>query len=929
MSKKTVLSMCFAVSALWLASASTAFAQSAIAGVVRDATGAVLPGVTVEASSPALIEKMRSAVTDDQGRYNIVDLRPGTYIVTFSLSGFSAVKREGIQLSANFTAPVNVEMKIGAMEETITVSGSSPVVDVQNTVQQNTLKRDVLDALPTARNIQAIAVTTPGVTITRPDVGGSEGMQHTFNTVHGSNNRDYSVQIDGMGVTSSLGDGSNLAVYHNEGAYEEVSYQTSGISAENTTGGIRVNLIPKEGGNTFSGSAFASYAPGSWQSDNFTQELRDRGVVAVPKVTRMFDYNASVGGPIKRDKLWFFGSVRYWGVDQLAPDSFDEEGNQGVDDNLVKSFITRLTYQANTRNKFSVAFDHLPKWRGHREIAAGIEPRATVLQHTPWSNVGQAKWTSPVTDRLLMEAGFSSVRYNYWLSYQPEVQPTDISRVDIINNTRRVAALQEFNNWFAMYRAVSAVSYVTGSHAFKAGVQYGFGPNEQILTVNGHLVQRYRNGVPDSVQVRNTPVHQHTTINSDLGIFAQDTWTIDRLTINAGLRFDYFNAQVDAQSAPAGRFVPARQFDAIEDLPNWKDVSPRFGIAYDVFGNGKTAVKFSVNKYPQNEATGFAGNYNPMLADQDIRTWSDANGDDIAQDNEIGPSQNVSFGIRASRFPAPNIKRPYQMEYVANVQHEIRSGVSVSAGYFRRGFHRLIRSRNTLISPSDFTPVDIVNPLGGDPITIYNLHPSKLGLVATLDYNSDSDSRTYNGAEFNFNARFGARGTVFGGVTTGRTISVSCDVQDDPNQLRFCDFNDLDIPFATQYKLSAAYLLPYGVQVSGVFQSYPGSVSGADRSLRVNYFVNRTIVPNLTQSQITVNLIEPGSEHLERMNQLDVRVGKMVRLGAAQVTGNFDVFNALNSSDVFGENQSYGPALGRPTDIMMGRVIRLSAQLKF
>lgn len=904
-------------------------AQSAIAGVVRDASGGVLPGVTIEAASPSLIGGVRTASTDDQGRYTIADLRPGVYAVTFSLAGFTSVKREGIELAASFTAPLNVELRVGDLQETITVTGESPIVDVQNVVRQNVMTRQMLDALPTGRNIQAIAVTTPGVTISRPDVGGSEGMQHTFNTVHGSNTRDYTVAIDGMGVTSSLGDGSNLAVYHNEGAYDEVSYQTSGISAEVSSGGIRVNLIPKEGGNRFSLFGFASYADGAWQGNNFTQGLKDRGVRAVPRVDRMFDYNASFGGPLKESKLWFFTSGRYWGVDQFAPDSFKEDGSQGVDDNLVKSAIGRLTYQANQKNKISIAFDHMPKWRGHREIAAGIEPRATVLQYTPWSHVAQAKWSSPITSRLLAESGFSAVRYNYWLKYQPEVQPTDIARVDLVLGTRRVAALQQFNNWFAMYRWVSAVSYVTGTHNVKMGVQYGFGPNEQILTVNGDLVQRYSNGVPNSVQVRNTPVHQHTQIKADLGLYIQDTWTVDRLTLNYGLRFDYFNSQVDAQSAGAGRFAPARSFDAITDLPNWKDIAPRIGAAFDVFGDGRTAVKVSVNKYLQNEATGFAGTYNPMIADSDIRTWTDLNRDDIAQDNEIGPSQNANFGIRASRFPADDIKRPYQMEYTALLQRQIGAGFSVQGGYFRRGFHRLISSTNTLISPADFTLVTVPNPLGGT-IPVYNLNPAKLGQVSTIDSNSEKNSRTYNGYELSFNARIAGKATIIGGTTFGRTIANLCDVKDDPNRLLYCDQSQYDIPFAAQYKFSAAYTLPWSLQASAVFQSYAGDTRvPTDRSLRVNYFVNRAIVPNLTQSQVQVSLVAPGSKQLPRWSQMDVRLGRIWKFKGASLATNLEAFNVLNSDDVFGVNQSYGVALDRPTDIIMGRVIRISTNLKF
>ena len=226
--------------------------------------------------------------------------------MTFSLAGFGTIKQAGIQLTANFTASVNAELKVGAIEETVTVSGATPVVDVQSAQSQNVLTRELLDALPTPRNFQAVAITTPGVTISRPDVGGSEGYQITNLTVHGSETRDMSVQIDGLAATTVNGNGSNTAVYHNDLAYEEMSYQTSVISAETLAGGVRVSMVPKDGGNSFKGAAFAGYAPGSLQSDNFSDELRARGLKAVPNVLRIFDYNVAVGGPIFRDRLWFF-----------------------------------------------------------------------------------------------------------------------------------------------------------------------------------------------------------------------------------------------------------------------------------------------------------------------------------------------------------------------------------------------------------------------------------------------------------------------------------------------------------------------------------------------------------------------------------------------------------------------------------------------
>jgi Carboxypeptidase regulatory-like domain len=254
-----------------------AYAQSAIAGFVRDTTGAVLPGVTVEASSPALIEKVRTATTDANGLYRIIDLRPGLYTVTFTLPGFSVIRREGIELPANFTATINSELRVGALEETVTVTGASPVVDVKSATQQQVLSRDLLDALPTGRNIWAVGSTLTGISLSAPDVGGTAGMQQTYMAVHGSDRRDNAIQVDGMSVNGIEGDGA-IQNYFNDGMFQEMSYQTSALTAEIQTSGVRLNMIPKEGGNSFRGSVFMSRTPGSWQSNNFTDELRLKGL---------------------------------------------------------------------------------------------------------------------------------------------------------------------------------------------------------------------------------------------------------------------------------------------------------------------------------------------------------------------------------------------------------------------------------------------------------------------------------------------------------------------------------------------------------------------------------------------------------------------------------------------------------------------------
>src|SRR5262245_23788078 len=267
-----------AVLACAIALPATAQAQSAIAGVVKDASGAVLPGVTVEAASPVLIEKTRTVVTNGEGRYAIVDIRPGTYTVTFTLPGFSTVRQSEIIVPSNVSVPINAEMKIGAIEETITVAASSPVVDVQNVSRTQVMTRDLMDNIPNARDIQAIGSLVPGVRLTVPDVGGTQQTEQSYMTAHGNSQVHTAVTLDGLSVQTNLLDGATQNYLDNL-LIEEATYKTSGIGADSARGGVNLNIIPKDGGNTFRGAAYLGGSSGDWQSSNVTEDLEARGLL--------------------------------------------------------------------------------------------------------------------------------------------------------------------------------------------------------------------------------------------------------------------------------------------------------------------------------------------------------------------------------------------------------------------------------------------------------------------------------------------------------------------------------------------------------------------------------------------------------------------------------------------------------------------------
>src|SRR5439155_13544516 len=338
-------------------------AQSAFSGVIKDTSGAVLPGVTVEASSPVLIERARTVVTDGEGRYTIVDLRPGPYKITFTLAGFAVVVRDAVELPGNTTVPINVELRVGSVEESITVSGESPLVDVQNAQRTHVLERTVLDALPTTRNMQTVGAPIPGVKLSRPDVGGSQGMEQAYMRTHGADDRHTSMQVDGMIVNSSMGDG-NIQAYNDDALAQQVVFQTSALPAEVAAGGVRVNMIPKDGGNTFKGGGFFGGTAHGWQSDNNDDALRARGFLYRNFVQHVQDFNFNIGGPIVRNRLWFFSTARHVSVDEGVGNAFyavpyegHQVGDPAIQGQYVRDALVRLTYQATSKNKFSAYFE--------------------------------------------------------------------------------------------------------------------------------------------------------------------------------------------------------------------------------------------------------------------------------------------------------------------------------------------------------------------------------------------------------------------------------------------------------------------------------------------------------------------------------------------------------------------------------------------
>ena len=986
---------------VWLPGA--AEAQSTIAGVVRDTSGAVMPGVTVEASSDVLIEKTRSAVTDGEGTYRIVDLRPGVYVVTFSLTGFQTIRREGLELPSNFTATVNADLSVGALEESVTVSGSSPVVDVQTNAKAQVLTRELLDAVPTARTIQGMGQLVVGVNLSSPDVGGSRAMQQTYFAVHGSGAAQTVLMVDGLMTNGLMGDGS-VQAYHNEAMVQEAVYQTAGGSAETLTGGLNMNLVPKDGGNRFSGGFRATKSPASWQGDNLTDDLKAVGVTGVDRISNFYEWNIEEGGPIKRDKLWFFGAFRKARYDKPIANTFDTPAGvpfpqafqqcatgvisceQGISDEKMDNPIARLTWQVSPRNKFAAYMDRAMRLRGHAMTGYTDPDTASFIWHTPTFATGSMKWTSTVSSKLLVEGGIAFNRERYDTLYQPGVIAdrntpawyANVRKNDTSTSYSWNAATAELGNYPDRYSYTGSASYVTGSHNVKVGFQQSQGIYRRLNTANADLYQTYNNGVPFRVTVLNTPVDAQENLDANFGIYAQDSWRIDRLTVNLGLRWDYISAHVEGQPQSFGRFAASEAYDDVQ-VPTWKDWSPRTSVVYDLFGTGKTAVRAGFNKYNLAATTGFARLASPSALITQNLPWEDLNRDDIAQGergcafrsagceiNFAGLPSN--FGVRALSVLDPDLQRPYQYGYNVGVSHELMAGVAVTAEWFRSDFKDMIARNNVARTVDSYNKVVVVSPIDGSTIDAYVPKAAFANAVSNVDSTDPSLERTYNGIEINFNARLPRGARVFGGTSTERTLANTCSAASgNPNFLNFCDQSQSGIPWTTQFKMAGTYPTPlYDIVLSGSYQGLAGynlgdaalpygtftAGTGFDQpngqgtfwqvTPTTRYAANCTgpctpgalVLPGLADSglaNLNVPLIAPETEFTPRVHQFDFSVSRMFRFRTMRINPKLDLFNAFNSDDYTSvTSMQYGGATYlRPTSILQGRIIRIGVDMNW
>lgn len=939
-------------------------AGSTIHGIVKDESGAAMPGVTVTLSSSSLQVRQIAVVSEADGNFRVGELPTGLYRIAFELPGFKPYVLSDFRLTIGFVARVDATMAVGGLEETITVTGASPVVDMTSTTTSVNLTQETLESVPIGRGLQQLFAMTPGVTTNRVDVGDSwMGVRASAESYGQTANSK--IQIDGIDIA----DGTSTGVYMTSLTLEEAQIRTSGNDAEVSVPGVSMVAVIKSGSNQFHGSYIASVERPELQGSNLSDALKAQGLRETEPLRHLYDVSADLGGRIVRDKLWFYGAFvqqdKLAGVVGFAAGP-GPDGRYLTEDDLLADVRTRLTHGA-------VKLSYQPT-RAHRLIAAwqptlkyqpqGLPPEPnrfrpleSTLDYRNPSSMYKGELQSTLSTRMVFNvvAGYGGYLADYapWRSNfaAPAVKgnPPRIDRETGLNLGANPKTNLEYRDKWQVDSGLSIFPerFLGGQHELKVGTTLYWRRNSvgwRVHPAGDYILvfDRLNNvsGTPSEIQIRNSPTQPDSRANYYAG-YIKDTWRLtDRVTLNLGLRIEQQKAFLPEQSKEASpmfpTLFPAASYDRL-DVLTWNTVVPRVGLAWDVAN--KTVVKGTFGRFVNGMDDGFANAYNPLSNVTMTFKWRDLDGNRDYTPGEVllNPNGGDFVGITGSSSARlnPDLKPAMTTESTLGVEREVMQNLGVRVLYVNKrvtdrfGTRNVARPRsayNIPLTRRDPGPDGRLNTADdGGSVTIYDYDRAYFGasFVQNEQHNSDRDD-SFQTVEFTVtkrsSGRWGAMAS-FWAIKNDFWLSL---FEDDPNN----DLNARDQTWKWAGNVSGSYSLPFGIQLGAFMQSKVGI-----QAQRTNVF--RAVDPDggarLNQlSTVTLRLDEPGAQKSAAIHVVNLRASKRFEvMGNNRVQFDFDLFNLFNASAPITANFQSGPSFGYATAVVPPRIARVGFRYTF
>jgi len=920
-----------------------------ITGTVRDVSGAVIEGATLEVKGPAL---MNSRIVKSQagGVYVLEQLPPGTYSLTATHSDFQTFLANDIVLVPGFTATVNVELRLGSTNETVEVTAAGPVIDVQAAAAQTNFDVALLQNIPSGRDPWSTIAQVPGATPGTFDVAGSNMAQQTSTAVHGSKPGETVYSFNGLNLNWPGGNGGSTAFYVDYDSFEAIQLVTDAAPPEVSVGGSYINMVTRSGSNLFHGMAAAYYQTNGMQASlkppTFTP-IGTSSPVSVTNVGTPFimgrDLTLQMGGPVLHDKLWLFGAYRFYVTKMQQKNVQDRPGVLGTDPNHQSNGTVRLDYHVNSKNTINAQWLYNVQNRFYRRSTAYtyVTSDASIRQIEPaW--VMQGQWIYTISPNLLLDSRIGYMHLHFDSQRQPGVDASTLSIADQGASTLTGAAQNYSLQRTGTTRAASSLSWFKsgwiGSHNFKAGFDTSVNSLNNDIYVNQDINVLFNNGSAFQVRAYNTPVSNKSIFHS-YSMFAQDAWTIGRkLTLNLGVRFDHFRTFNPAQCSPAAASAvgqaqfPTRCYPQSIDLANFNNAVPRISVAYDPTGNGRQVIRFGYNRFMLSQGTSFAQTLNANGSSYKTYVWTDRNGDKVPQLNEwytnatgvVQTPVSVTGGV-VTRVD-PNVSRPYSDQINVGYQRSIMRNLAVGASYYYRTTKNQIGRYNAAV-PRNVYFLDpahnFVNGLTGETVTPYNIPTSYRGLSDYVLANiALTDDNRYDGVELTAQRRFDGKWQVNAGLTLQKNRGTygngTSDDFNDPNQ----DFSrangSIDQDARVVLKLAGTYVFPLKISSSVNYQHTSGFA----------------ILP--TQTLTGLNLSESvkigtaGSRRLGDVDLLNIRLSRPTKLSEKLTLEPIaDLNNVLNTNAVISVTSTYGANFLRPGNVVNPFIARFAMRLNW